>query len=158
MGYRVNLAKLSSLSSDPLETKMTAGKALLSRQSATSGTRFDPRTINQRAFQYYARLNRIQQYVKSHPDEKVSLRQAAGISRMSEAYFSSFFHQKVGVCFKDWRAHNQIQQAIRLMRTQNRTITNIGLEAGFGDLRTFERTFKLHTGLTPQQYKKTVQP
>lgn len=142
MGHRINLTK----------------EALLSMPSANSSARFDPRAINQRAFLYYARLNRIQQYVKSHPDEKVSLHQAAGISRMSEAYFSSFFHQKVGVRFKDWRAHNQVQQAIRIMTTQNRTITDIGLQAGFGDLRTFERTFKLHTGLTPQQYKKIVQP
>lgn len=77
---------------------------------------------------------------------------------MSQAYFSSFFHRKVGVCFKDWRAHHQVQHAIRLMVSRNGTITQIGFASGFGDLRTFERTFKLHTGLTPRQYRDLVRP
>ncbi len=127
-------------------------------RSATPDRLFDPGNINERAFHYYTRLQRIQRYVKANPEERISLREAARVSGISEGYFSSFFHQKVGVCFKDWRAHTQVQHAIRLMKAHNNTITAIGLDSGFQDLRTFERVFKRHTGLTPRDYKKTVRP
>lgn len=134
-------------------------KKLLSySRSATPDHLFDPGNINERAFSYYTRLQRIQRYVKANPEERISLREAARVSGVSEGYFSSFFHQKVGVCFKDWRAHTQVQRAIELMKAHNHPITEIGLDCGFQDLRTFERVFKRHTGLTPNQYKKNVRP
>jgi AraC-like DNA-binding protein len=121
-------------------------------------TLFDPEEINHRAFEYYARLQRIQRYVREHPEESISLRRAARISRLSEAYFSAFFHQKVGVRFRDWRAHEKVLHAIRLLQTHNYTITEVAMGLGFSDLRTFERTFKRHTGLTPRQFKRAVRP
>ena len=127
-------------------------------RSAAPLPQFDPGNINERAFLYYTRLQRIQRYVKANPEERISLREAARVSGISEGYFSSFFHQKVGVCFKDWRAHTQVQRAMELMKAHNQTITEIGLDSGFRDLRTFERVFKRHTGLTPNQYKKIVRP
>jgi AraC-like DNA-binding protein len=119
---------------------------------------FDPTAINHRAFDYYSRLRRIREYVREHPEESISLRRAARISSLSEAYFSAFFHEKVGVRFRDWRAHQKILQAIALLESRNRTITEVAMGIGFSDLRTFERTFKRHTGLTPRQFKRVVRP
>lgn len=119
---------------------------------------FDPSDINEKAFDYYSRLQRIHQHVREHPAETISLRQAARISGLSEAYFSSFFHHKVGVRFRDWRAHTQVRNAIVLLETRNHSITEVAMDAGFGDLRTFERAFKRHTGLTPRQFKQSVCP
>ncbi len=158
MRRRVNLTSTKPSPFRPTAARAAKKRSVSTASSALAEAHFDPREINERAFLYYSRLERIQRYVRTHPEEKISLRQAARISQMSEAYFSSFFHQKVGVCFKDWRAHRHVQRAIRLMSARNHSITEVALAAGFGDLRTFERTFKHHTGLTPQQYKKTVRP
>lgn len=119
---------------------------------------FDPDGINQRAFDYYSRLRRIRRYVREHPEEWVSLHQAAGISGLSEAYFSTFFRQKVGVRFRDWRAHQKVLHAIELFETRNQTITKVAMDVGFSDLRTFQRAFKRHTGLTPRDFKRAVSP
>lgn len=154
----MNRSSPSVTSTRPLQRSEARSKLRSHSRSAVSEPQFDPRNINERAFLYYTRLQRIQRFVKANPEEKISLREAARVSGISEAYFSSFFHQKVGVCFKDWRAHTQVQHAICLMKTHNHTITAIGLDSGFGDLRTFERVFKRHTGLTPREYKKTVRP
>lgn len=131
---------------------------VLDRNSTDPLRGFDPRDINKRAFDYYSRLQRLQQYVREHPAETMSLRQAAGISGMSKTYFSSFFRQKVGVRFRDWRAHIQVRNAIALLETHNHTITEVAMSVGFGDLRTFERTFKRHTGVTARQFKRSVCP
>ena len=136
---------------------MERGSAAPDGQSSQQRS-FDPESINQKAFDYYSRLRRIRAYVESHPDEAIPVRQAARISGMSETYFSSFFHQKVGVKFRDWRAHQKIVLAVQLLEARNRTITEVAMETGFGDLRTFQRTFKRHTGLTPRQYKRVVSP
>lgn len=154
----MNRSSPSETSTRPLQRSEARSKLRSYSRSAVSEPQFDPGNINERAFLYYTRLERIQRFVKANPEERISLREAARLSGISEAYFSSFFHQKVGVCFKDWRAHTQVQRAMRLMKTHNQTITAIGLDSGFGDLRTFERVFKRHTGLTPREYKKTVRP
>ena len=148
----------SVTSTRPLQRSEARSKLRSYSRSEISEPQFDPGNINERAFLYYTRLQRIHRHVKANPEERISLREAARLSGISEAYFSSFFHQKVGVCFKDWRAHTQVQHAIRLMKAHNNTITAIGLDSGFRDLRTFERVFKRHTGLTPREYKKTVRP
>jgi len=154
----MNRSSPSVTSTRPLQRSEARSRLRTYSRSAVSEPQFDPRNINERAFLYYTRLQRIQRFVKANPEEKISLREAARVSGISEGYFSSFFHQKVGVCFKDWRAHTQVQHAIRLMKAHNNTITAIGLDSGFRDLRTFERVFKRHTGLTPREYKKAVRP
>lgn len=154
----MNRSSPSVTSTRPLQRSEARSKLRSYSRSAVSEPQFDPGDINERAFRYYTRLQRIQRYVKANPEERISLREAARVSGISEGYFSSFFHQKVGVCFKDWRAHTQVQRAMELMKAHNQTITEIGLDSGFRDLRTFERVFKRHTGLTPNQYKKIVRP
>jgi two-component system response regulator YesN len=134
------------------------GKSGNAAHSPTGPPTFDPGSINKRAFDYYSRLQRIQQHVRDHPEELISLRRAARIACLSEAYFSSFFHEKVGVRFRDWRSHQKVLHAIELLETHNRTITEVAMGVGFGDLRTFERTFKRHTGLTPRQFRRAVRP
>ena len=119
---------------------------------------FNPDLIDQRAFRYYERLGRLDQYVSQHYEQPISLGIAAGIAALERTYFSKFFHAKTGVCFHDWLAHVRISNAKELLRSRNFTITETALSVGFNDLRTFERTFQKCAGLTPLDYKKSVRP
>jgi two-component system response regulator YesN len=119
---------------------------------------FDAEQINEAAFSYYARLQRVRDYVEEHYTERLSLAEAAQVAGLSETYFSSFFHEKVGVCFTAWVTHFRVQQAIALIETQNISITEVAHSVGFRDLRTFERAFRRHMGMTPVAYKRSVRP
>ena len=119
---------------------------------------FDSRAINLRAFAYYSRLRRLDEFVRRNRDAPLSLSDAARITCLSDTYFSEFFHRKVGVRFRDWYAHTRVHHAMRLMAEHNDTITQVGYAAGFRDLRTFQRVFKRHTGLTPREFRAKVRP
>lgn len=117
---------------------------------------FYSKQINERAFEYYAPLGRVKQYVRDNSAENISLEQVAQIAGMERKYFSTFFHKKVGICFRYWLMGVRIVNAISIMEHENRSITQIAFETGFRDLRTFERAFKRCTGFTPREFKNRI--
>ena len=110
------------------------------------------------AFSYYVRLGRLRRFVEIHYADPISLALAAEVATMEPRYFSKFFHDKTGVCFKDWLASVRVGRAKEMMASSNYTITQTAFSVGFGDLRTFERNFKKHAGMTPREFKETVRP
>ena len=119
---------------------------------------FQPKALNERAFDYYSRLSRIKQYVEANYSEQISLDVAARIAAMETTYFSTFFHSKVGITFREWLRQVRVAKAIDLMTSKDYSVSEIAYAVGFGDLRTFERAFKRVVGTTPFEYKKTVRP
>jgi AraC-like DNA-binding protein len=119
---------------------------------------FDRSAINQAAFSYYPRLERVKEFVSQQYSEPISLSAAARVAGIEEKYFSTFFHAKVGVRFRDWLSHVRITRAQELMSARNHSITRVAHAVGFGDLRTFQRTFKKCTGMTPLEFKHRARP
>ena len=115
-------------------------------------------TACERAFTYYSRLARVKEYVESNLDGDVSLATVAGVAGLEHGYFSRFFRQKTGVRFSSWVASLRIRQAMELMRSANRSIARVAYSVGFRHVRTFERTFKRDTMMTPSAFKKSVRP
>jgi len=96
--------------------------------------------------------------VAQNYSDGVSLKRAAQIASLEEKYFSAYFRQKTGIRFKEWVAEVRITHARAMMKSRNYNITEIAFAVGFRDLRTFERAFKRHTGMTPRAFKNTVRP
>ena len=119
---------------------------------------FDPQQINSDAFNYYARLQRVKAYVTKHIFDDVSLRHVASVAGLEHKYFSTFFHAKAGVPFKQWVSYLRVMRAKEMISNANLSITTVAFAVGFQDVRTFERTFKRITSMTPMQYKKSVRP
>ena len=109
-------------------------------------------------FEYYRRINRVKTHVETNYVSKVSLEDAANMAGLEKKYFSKFFKHKTGICFKNWVAGIRVEQAQAMMVKQNYTITETCFAVGFRDLRTFERTFKKHTGMTPSEFKASAAP
>jgi xylan 1,4-beta-xylosidase len=119
---------------------------------------FDPQTIRDTAFGYYERLGRLERYVAEHLSEPITAAHAAEVAGLETKYFSTFFRVKVGVRFKHWLGHVRARRAMDLIRNSDRSLTDVAFEAGFADLRTFDRVFKQHTGMTPREYRREARP
>ena len=146
--FQLKLVELKTVHRRLLRGASQTGPAALDGQSI-----FDSRQINQEAFEYYARLHRVKQYIEQNYSEHISLGQAAMVAGVERKYFSAFFHQKVGVRFRDWLMWVRVDRAKQLMVSKNYPITHRALETGFNDLRTFERKFKICTGTTAREFK-----
>lgn len=110
------------------------------------------------AFVYYHRLRRVKEHVERALADDISLTSAARVAGLETKYFSSYFRQKTGRCFKRWLAERRIESAMQMMKSCDYTISEVAFATGFRDLRTFERTFKKCTGTTPRAYRNSVRP
>ena|SRR5438034_229410 len=113
--------------------------------------------FNAAALGYYPPLERVEQYVQSHMREHVTLGIAASVARLERKYFSAFFHSKVGVTFRDWNAILRVQRAMDIMRVRRSPVLRVAFAVGFNNVRSFERTFKKLTGITPQAFRAAVE-
>jgi AraC-like DNA-binding protein len=117
-----------------------------------------PKNIQEDVFEYYNSLGKIKRYLEENYSRKIPLEAAARIAAMEATYFSTFFHKKVGVPFRDWLRHARITKAMELIAKRDYSLTEVAFAVGYSDLRTFERAFKKVVKLNPQQFKKSVQP
>jgi len=111
---------------------------------------------DQKLFDYYPRLKRLRQYVEQSYSEPIPLEKAAEIAALESTYFSSYFRAKVRITFTERLRQVRVSKAMELIKASNFSITDIGYQVGFGDLRTFERAFKKHTQMTPIEFKSSA--
>ena len=141
-----------------MEARLNNGKGKKNRARGIAiGSGFDPACIRREAFTYYPPLARVKRYVERHLSAQITLRMAAKIACLEEKYFSTYFHQKTGVCFSDWINYVRIGKAVKVLARRNTPISAVAENTGFGCLRTFERAFKKVTGMTPARFKKAIQ-
>jgi len=101
------------------------------------------------------RLRRVQQFVEEHPEEPVTLAQAASIAMVGRTYFSRLFHRLTGQCFRDWLAEDRVGRAKgMLVEGEGRSVTEVAFCVGFNSLSTFERTFKRVEGVSPSTFRR----
>lgn len=117
---------------------------------------FDPSRIDHDAFHYYTRLRKVKRYVDANYSEPLDLQSVADIAGLEKTYFSRFFHQKTGVCFHEWLTWVRVGHAINLLAYHDRPITEVALDVGFQDLRTFERAVARCTGNTPRDVRRSL--
>jgi len=110
--------------------------------------------INEVAFFFCPRLSKVKQHVEQNFSGPITLAQAAHVAGLEKTYFSKYFHERTGVCFKDWIGLMRIKRAIAMLMNHDYNITELAFAVGFQDLRTFERAFKKFVGVTPRECKR----
>lgn len=114
-----------------------------------------PETLASAAIQHPA-LQRAIDYIISHYQERLSLSEVAACAYVSVSHLEHLFHRELGTTFTRFLTAYRIRRAKRLLLEQpHSSVTTIAGEAGFSDLRHFERVFKSLVGCTPKIYRKT---
>ncbi len=92
-------------------------------------------------------------YMEQHFRESISLDDAADALYMSRYRLSRIFSHLLGTSFNDYLNSLRVNLAIQLLDTTDSSVTDIAYEVGFGNMRTFNRAFKKHRGITPTQFR-----
>jgi two-component system response regulator YesN len=98
-------------------------------------------------------IERIKDYIAQHYGEDLSLDVMSSQFAMNPSYFSSFFHQKTGIKYKDYLTRIRITEAKRLLLKGDLKIYEISQQVGFTDVRYFSQVFLKATGVLPKDYK-----
>ncbi len=115
-------------------------------------------SLNESAFIYYPRLRAVEQYVRAHPTDTITLDRIAQIAGLERKYFSAYFRSKVGATFTTWLRLTRVRRAKELIEAEDLPISRLGCLSGFRDIRTFERAFKEFLDVTPAAYRHSVRP
>lgn len=94
------------------------------------------------------------EFVRNHPKEKVSMREMAVLCRISESHFSRTFSRDAGESFTSYVNRIKVNQSKILLRTTNKTVSQIATEFGYADPSNYISIFKKFEGITPQVYRQ----
>jgi AraC family transcriptional regulator len=91
--------------------------------------------------------------VESDAAEPLRLTEMAAAASMSKYHFLRVFRRLTGVTPHQYLIGARLRRAALALASSRRPVITIALEAGFGDLSTFNKTFRAAFGLTPTQYR-----
>ena len=84
----------------------------------------------------------------------LDLPKLAGVALVSEAHFIRTFKATFGETPHRYLQRRRIERAMYLLRTTDRSVTDICMEVGFTSLGTFSRTFRDIVGEPPSEFRE----
>ncbi|WP_010268176.1 response regulator transcription factor [Paenibacillus senegalensis] len=99
----------------------------------------------------------IEQYIRRHFDEDVSLQEIANRFYLSREYISRRFKQEFKVNYSDFVTDIRISKAKELLRSPDLKISEVAGMVGFPDDKYFSKVFKKVVGLSPNDYRKRME-
>lgn len=96
----------------------------------------------------------ILEYINNNFTDDICLDSLAGSLNMSKYYISHIFSQKIKMSFTQYLNRCRIDYSRQLLKTTNKSITDIAFECGFNSCRTFFRVFKQLYQITPKEYRE----
>ncbi|HAF99590.1 AraC family transcriptional regulator [Paenibacillus lactis] len=102
------------------------------------------------------RLNKVQQYVKDHLHEEITLEQMAGTLHLHPNYFIKYFKRHFGITPQKYLSVKRMERAKLLLRTTSLSIKEIADATGFESANYFSKTFRKEVGYSPSEYRNNI--
>lgn len=97
---------------------------------------------------------RLVAYMMEHFQEPLTLKLLAKELNVNKYYLSHTFSSSLRMDFRQYLNRIRLEYAMQTIRSDDRPLTEIWMEAGFNSQRTFNRVFRDVTGMTPLEYRK----
>jgi len=102
---------------------------------------------------YEARLLRVLLHIQRHLDRGLSLGELAEVAAFSPFHFARIFRAMTGETVGEHIRRLKLERAAGQLRRTRRTVTAIGLDAGFDTPEAFSRAFKAYFGEPPSRFR-----
>lgn len=95
-------------------------------------------------------------WLDAHAHEPIDLESTARAAGVSAFHFLRLFANVLGVTPHQYLVRCRLRHAARLLAEDTRSITDIALDVGFGDLSNFVRTFHRAAGMSPRRFRQAA--
>jgi len=93
-------------------------------------------------------------WIDARSQEPIDLGRTAAEVGLSPFHFLRLFGQVLGVTPHQYLVRSRLRRAARLLAEDTRSITEVALDVGFGDLSNFVRTFHRAAGVSPRRFRQ----
>jgi AraC-like DNA-binding protein len=98
-------------------------------------------------------LRKVLVFVRQHFDKGINLEETARELGLSSSHLSRSFKKAIGCTFNEYVNRLRVEKSKRLLRRDLAPIYDIAAECGFGNQRSFNRSFKHFMAMTPLEYR-----
>lgn len=99
-------------------------------------------------------FQRILEYIHQNFDENISINVLARMEHYSVRTLQRLFVQQAGLSFSSYLKTTRILNAIELLSTTEKSISEVAWEVGYKSVPTFSNTFKAITGKRPDHFRQ----
>ena len=117
---------------------------------------FEPRivkTVPEQEGQQQEVVRRLIAYLERHYREKITLEDLAQAFQYNRTYVSTLFKNTVGINFHEYLTRLRFQHALSELAATEKNLTEIAIDNGFSDLKSFNKRFKETLHRTPAEYR-----
>lgn len=138
------------------------GKAAYDRTAAGVDTRLNDRFADSggpwdsSAGRMAQAAETMREYIRSNYMKEISMQDAARTMNYSDAYFCKLFKQCFDQNFTSYLTNFRVNEAKRLLRNQNASVKDVGMQVGYYDSNYFAKVFKRITGMIPSEYRDSL--
>jgi AraC-like DNA-binding protein len=100
-------------------------------------------------------ISKLIAYIDEHPEETLSLEEAANLIFTSISTVSHLFKKAAGMSFKKYQITKKFQKAEELLVSDSEnSIASVSKQVGISDPFYFSRLYKKYRGYAPKQHKR----
>ncbi|WP_084245050.1 AraC family transcriptional regulator [Planomicrobium okeanokoites] len=117
---------------------------------------FADRVSNVNREHYSKSISYCLNFILVHIYEPITLDQIAKLVDLHPNYLSTLFKKEIGITFSEYLQKVKIDEAKQLLSLTNQTISEVCFSLHFVDQSYFTKVFKKQTGITPHQYRNSI--
>ncbi len=95
----------------------------------------------------------VSNYIQKHLTEPIDVEQMAKELYFSRTYLATKFKAETGKTLTDFILSSKVEEAKRLLRYTDKSISNIAFYLGFSSQSHFSNVFSKYTNTSPNEYR-----
>ncbi len=95
--------------------------------------------------------------IESDLSANLNLNTLARDQGVSNGYLSALFRRETGKTVTEYIREKRMKHATHLLSTTHLQVQTVALHCGIMDVQYFSKQFKKHTGMTPKEYRASIQ-
>ena len=103
-------------------------------------------------------IRRLTAHMEQHYTEKLTLEDLAQVAQYNRTYISTLFKNTMGINFHEHLTRIRFQHALTDLATTDKNLTQIAMDNGFSDLKSFNKNFRETLHRTPAEYRVQLGP